>query len=180
MPARNFPSIELVRQALRYENGKLFWKERPVSHFKSEKACKRFNTYYPDTEACSLNFSRGECRYRTHLFGLNLYRQTIVWALHHGVWCIGLDHKNRNTLDDRISNLRIATRIQNGYNSGIYKNNTSGYKGVSWHKSKKMYGATITVDRKQIHLGYFATSVKAYAAYVKAAKKYHGKFFCSG
>lgn len=89
-----------------------------------------------------------------------------------------IDHKNRNPLDNRRSNLRICTNQQNVTNGGIPKNNTSGYKGVSFAKEKGRWRAYIKYNRKQIWLGYFDDPKKAARAYNQAARRYHGQFAC--
>jgi hypothetical protein len=87
------------------------------------------------------------------------------------------DHiETGQTLDNRRSNLRVATRTQNGTNTRRYACNTSGYKGVSWHIAHKKWKASIRVDKKLIHLGYFDTAEKAYAAYCEAARSFFGEF----
>ena len=78
-----------------------------------------------------------------------------------------IDHINRKPLDNRINNLRIADRTLNSVNSGMRKDNTSGYKGVCYHKSSNKWCAI----SQQNHLGSFDSAVdaaKAYNAYVKA------------
>jgi hypothetical protein len=62
-------------------------------------------------------------------------------------------------------NCRWTTITIQNRNQRIKKNNTSGYKGVSYHKSEKKYRARITVNRKRINLGYFKTAVEAGIAY---------------
>lgn len=86
-----------------------------------------------------------------------------------------VDHINRNRLDNRRSNLRICTRAENTYNSGIGKNNTTGFKGLVRTKSKK-WEARIIVKRKCISLGRYTTKEDAALAYNEAAIKYFGKF----
>ncbi len=89
-----------------------------------------------------------------------------------------IDHKDRNQLNDRIENLRIANFNQNGYNSGVMSSNTSGCKGVSWDKSRNKWKVAIRVNGTRFHLGYFLDLVEARAAYEKAALEYHGEFAC--
>jgi len=87
-----------------------------------------------------------------------------------------VDHINGDKLDNRKCNLRICTQAQNCCNSKKQKNNTSGYKGVCWHTTRKKWFSSIKYNKKNISLGYFNTPEEAYAAYCKAAKELHGEF----
>lgn len=86
------------------------------------------------------------------------------------------DHKDRNGLNNQRKNLRICTRSQNGMNKTKAKANTSGFKGVFWHKRDKTWRSQIKVDGKSTHLGYFKTKEDAYKAYCEACAHYHGEF----
>ena len=86
------------------------------------------------------------------------------------------DHIDGDTLNNRRSNLRICTHQQNMMNKCVSKVNKSGYKGVIYVKSRKMYKASITLNRKIIQLGYFYYIKQAAIAYNAAALKYHGEF----
>ena len=72
--------------------------------------------------------------------------------------------------------LREATRSENKCNSFMYKNNTSGYKGVYWQKSAQKWHARIWSNNKLEYLGLFDSPEEAYAAYCKAAEELHGEF----
>lgn len=87
-----------------------------------------------------------------------------------------IDHINGDTLDNRKENLRLATHAQNKHNRGKLKNNTSGIKGICWHKDRRKWHARIGIDGKRIHLGLFPTKELASQAYKDAAKKYHKQF----
>lgn len=99
---------------------------------------------------------------------------------------IQVDHIDGNGLNNQRSNLRICTRSQNIANSKLRKDNTTGYKGVSWFvgskhpngvwKSKPNWTARIGVNGKRITVGYFTTKEEAAKAYNEAALKYHGEF----
>jgi hypothetical protein len=127
MSIENYPPIEYVRQALRYEDGRLFWLVRPREHFVSNRAPNPWNGRYAGKDAgCTIQIPRSGPRCAVRIDGLLIYRYTIVWALHKNEWRLNLDHENRNSLDDHIENLRIATQKQNSGNSTISRRNTSG------------------------------------------------------
>lgn len=88
------------------------------------------------------------------------------------------DHIDRNKLNNRRSNLRVAAHSQNMCNRQT--RNKSGYRGVrpypSYKQSPTAWIAKIKVDGKQIYLGRFATAEEAHVAYCEAALLYHGEF----
>lgn len=87
-----------------------------------------------------------------------------------------VDHINLNSLDNQEKNLRWATYSQNLHNMKRRKNNTSGYKGVSYNKGKKRWRARIHIDGVEIVLGLFGNVKDAARAYDRTAKKLMGKF----
>lgn len=87
-----------------------------------------------------------------------------------------VDHINRISHDNRWENLRACNQSQNRGNTKLHKNNTSGYKGVSWFKRDKKWRAAITKNRKVHHLGYFTKKEDAARAYNKAALDFFGEF----
>lgn len=88
-----------------------------------------------------------------------------------------VDHIRPNsTLDNRMNNLRVATAAQNNANRGKNKNNTTGFKGVTWSPRRKKYQAQIFVNRKCLFLGRFETPQAAHQKYSEAAVKYFGEF----
>ena len=84
------------------------------------------------------------------------------------------DHKNRNGLDNRDSNLRTASRSENRANCGIYTRNKSGFKGV--RRQKNFWEAKIRKDGVVTVLGRFKNIEDAANAYIEAAQKIHGNF----
>lgn len=88
-----------------------------------------------------------------------------------------VDHINRNPLDNRKVNLRVATRSQNLQNRTSKKDAfTSNYKGVSWDKTRTKWRATIQLDKKSKTIGRFRTEKEAALAYNEKAKELHGEF----
>ena len=100
----------------------------------------------------------------------------IVWFYVHRKWPEQLDHINGDKLDNRIMNLREATKSQNHMNRSAQANCSSGYKGVSYHKSSGRWMARIGKDKKRIHLGYYPSPQDAANAYRVAALVEHGEF----
>ena len=86
------------------------------------------------------------------------------------------DHKDHDTLNNQCSNLRTATQSQNIMNTRIRSDNTSGIKGVSFHKSRGKYQVHIAVNGKIKHVGSFDTIEEAKHARSEAERKYYGEF----
>jgi hypothetical protein len=98
----------------------------------------------------------------------------LAWLYVHGEFPnTMLDHINMDKKDNRIANLRLATKSQNSQNTLKSAANTSGYKGVSWYDRSKKWRASIKLNQKFKHLGLFESKEDAYEAYKKAAKELH-------
>ena len=72
-----------------------------------------------------------------------------------------IDHKNGIKEDNRLSNLREASRSCNNQNQRVSSRNTSGYPGVYWHKTVKKWTASIRINSKNYHLGCHETPLDA-------------------
>jgi len=110
--------------------------------------------------------------YRAHI---------LAWFYMTGEWPSRfIDHKDTDKANNRWGNLRLATKSQNMANMPAPKHNTSGLKGAHRYKAGASYGkpwqSTISVDKKSISLGHFATAEEAHAAYVAAAQRLFGEF----
>ena len=96
----------------------------------------------------------------------------LAWLYVYGHWpSADIDHIDRCSTNNAVSNLRCATRKQNMENTGLQSNNTSGFKGVSWGKELCKWVAHIQHNRKQIHLGSFDTPEEASLACEAARDK---------
>lgn len=87
-----------------------------------------------------------------------------------------VDHINHDGLDNRRINIRLCTTSQNMQNSKLYKNNSTGLKGVRFHKRMKKYQASIRINGKAKHLGTFENPIDAAKVYNEAALKLFGEF----
>ena len=87
-----------------------------------------------------------------------------------------IDHRNLNKLDNRRSNLRIASLSQNNMNRPTQCNNKSGIKGVCWATRDNKWLAAIQFQGKKISIGYFNDKDKAAQAYAEKARELFGEF----
>jgi len=89
--------------------------------------------------------------------GRSYLSHRVIWLWHHGYMPEGdLDHINRIKSDNRIENLREASRQCNSRNTGNYKTNKSGVKGTHTHPSwGNVWQARITVNGRKCSLGNF-------------------------
>ena len=156
-----------AKESLDYDpdTGELTWKIRPAQRVNVGDKAGGLTVY-------------GYLQTRIKVNGVSkkIKNHKIAWFIVNGDVPEFLDHINCIRSDNRISNLRACTASDNAHNSRIPKNNTSGYKGVSWQEQRKKWQATIGLNNKYIHLGRFDSALEAHQAYCKAADKYHGEF----
>lgn len=183
MTKRSLPSVELLKQLFDYnpETGKLYWKARPDSMFEGRKypsshVANIWNGKFSGKEAGSPN---GTGHIRVNLPERRVVAHWIAWALHYGEWPPSdsdIDHRNLNGMDNRISNLRLATRSQNSHNKNAPSNNVSGVKGVSWHKRGGKWQVKFGLFGKQHYLGLFSDFDEAVMVRKKAVERLVGEF----
>lgn len=98
----------------------------------------------------------------------------LAWLYVHGRFPIGdIDHINGVRHDNRIVNLREATKAENGQNICKHRDNKSGFIGVSWHPATRKWRSRIRTNRKLKSLGLFDTPDAAYSAYLAAKAELH-------
>ncbi|ENG0769479.1 HNH endonuclease [Salmonella enterica subsp. enterica] len=102
-----------------------------------------------------------------------LVHRLIYW-LHTGDWPEFVDHKNGDHLDNRIENLREATKDENCRNVGVRANNTTGYAGVAKRGNK--YNIQIRIEGKKYEIyGYHSLEAAALARDI-LVKLFYGDF----
>jgi hypothetical protein len=155
---------ELLQELFYYKNGFLFNK------------VKRSSNAMPNTKAGTLPKNSD---YRRVSISNKIYLEhRIIWIYFNGPIPTELfiDHINQNKVDNNIENLRLCTRSENQYNRGKYKNNKSGYKGVSFNKALNKYSAQMRIKDVKKHIGYFETAELAKDAYDNMAKNIQKEF----
>ena len=110
---------------------------------------------------------------RVKINGKRYQAHKLVWMLHNSASPIcDIDHINRVRSDNRIENLRLATRAENCRNTKIRTNNNTGTTGVCFKKGKNKYEVNINVDKKQIFIGAYSSKEAAVSARREAELKY--------
>jgi hypothetical protein len=150
---------DYVKQLFEYRNGELYWKTGQRTSVLGKKAGTLKNKYY----SVQIN---GKI-YRNH---------RIIFLMHHGFFPVQVDHINGDTLNNCIENLRAATTFGNNQNRKKSSNNTSGHKGVVWHKGKKKWQVQMSVNNKYKCFGSFDNLELADLVAQEVRDKYHGKF----
>lgn len=101
----------------------------------------------------------------------------LAWLIMMDKWPeFEIDHRDTNRSNNRWKNLRCATQSQNLCNRRRQKNNTSGFKGVSWDKINKNWQANIHLNGRLVHLGRLDSPKEAHTVYCKKALQFRGEF----
>lgn len=156
---------ELVKQLFDYHpDGYLMWKIKPKNQ-----------TIEIGDRAGYIEYTKTKPRYRVTVNNSAYLVSRIIFLYHKGYLPPEVDHEDRNPLNDKIENLRAATRAQNMGNTRSRKNSTSKYLGV-YLKCGKLWCAQIRAQGKQRYLGSHKTEELAALAYNREAVRFHGEF----
>lgn len=164
---------ECIKEILSYnpDTGVFTWKRRPLSHFKTDQAFKRWNTLYSCNIAGCLD---GYGYPRITINNKDYKSHRLAWLYVYGEWPKNqIDHINQNKLDNRIINLRDVTDNENKKNMPIMSSNKSGAAGVHKRKANNKWQAYINCEGKRINLGSFDSFEQARAVRLDAEIK-HG------
>lgn len=140
-----------------YELGKLYYKPRGVSWW---------DTRYSGKE-CFTNLSHGYLV--GTIYKVKLLKHRVLWCMRYGYWPEEIDHINGDKSDNRITNLREASRVINQRNYPKISTNTSGKTGVHFRKKEGLWVAYIGNGFGNETLGYFKS--KEDAIKVREAKE---------
>ena len=148
-------------------------------------------TYDSDTGIFYFNSTRGgnhkgDVAGSLHSLGyIFLMLDRVTYTAHRLAWfyCFEewpekfIDHIDRNKSNNKLDNLREASREENGLNTSIRKDNKTGYKGVSFNKSRNTYIARMTVKGIKMYLGAFKTAKEAAEVIENKSRELHGEFY---
>ncbi len=147
---------EMFNCLFQYDDGKIYWKNNLWKH----KIGKEAGYISESTRCCSVYFDT-----------YHLVRSRIIYEMHFGHIFENLEiiHNDNNKFNDKIENLSLGNHNLLMLSSEKPRvNNTSGFRGVSWHKVSKKWQTSITKDQKLIYLGLYHDKSTAIAVYNKA------------
>lgn len=156
-----------LRELLHYDpdTGVVTWKVRPSP------------IAGPGDRAGSvLNNPKSKKQYRRiQVAGRIFFEHRLIWALHYGEWPdegMDIDHLNGDGLDNRIINLRLASRSMNRQNlRRAHRDSKTGFLGVTLSRGR--FHAHIKIDGRLRYIGSFETPELAHTAYVEAKRVAH-------
>jgi hypothetical protein len=108
--------------------------------------------------------------------GKRMQAHRVIFAIHHGFLPEQIDHINGDKADNKIENLRAATNAQNHWNTGLRSTNTSGVKGVHWHKSSGKWAAVCRAEGRYHNIGLFDDIADAARSVESFRLAHHGAF----
>jgi hypothetical protein len=159
---RPLPPLPELQDLFEYIDGNLVRKKTTAPNAKKDQIAGTNSNGY-----VLININR--VFYRAH---------RIIWYLHTHTDPLGydIDHIDGNPLNNRIENLRLCPHSDNCKNSKISKRNTSGFKGVHFHRQSGRWRARIRCNGKHLHIGMFDTAEEAHEAYVRESVRLQGNY----
>lgn len=146
------PSLKILNECFDYQaNGLLVWKERPLSHFKNAHCANSTNARCKGKNAGS---RRGLEYLYVYIFGSPYSVHRVIAKMHGFDISNDIDHIDGDKINNRIENLRPASRTQNSMNRIKNATNRTGIKGLSIVTNKqgrKYFHCEITANKKRNH-----------------------------
>ena len=159
----NMITQEIVKHYFELKDDCLYWKN--VVHLNQSKLIGQKAGFIHSTGYRHITF-----------MGKQHKAHRLIWLYVYGYLPKEIDHINGDRQDNRLENLREVTRSQNQLNKSLAKNNTSGTKGVSWHKKSKSWTVRLSVNKQSKNIGYFKDLELAELVAIEARNKYHGNY----
>jgi hypothetical protein len=144
-----------------YKDGSLYWKKNTTSRNTIGKLAGALD-------------SKGYKQIRFD--GKLTHEHRLIFFMFHGYCPECVDHIDGNKLNNRITNLREASSAENQYNTKIRTDNTSGVKGLNFHKDSNMWYVRVQKDGVRYDGGLFKNKDEAMAKAESLREKLHGEF----
>jgi hypothetical protein len=151
---------EFLHELFEYCDGEMYWKNHKYKKLNGKKVGCLYNTNYIYVKIKNKHYS--------------LHR--LIFLYHYGFLPKNVDHIDCNKSNNKIENLREATRSQNQFNRQLQKNNTSGIKNVSWCKNSNKWKVQLRINNKKKSIGCYHDIKLAELVAIEARNKYHGEF----
>ena len=168
---------KLIRQLLDYDpdTGIFIWRKRPTNMFLAGKQTAEHNaaTWNGKWAGKPAGVIKKEGYIKISIYAKAYRAHRLAWFYYYGVWPKKeIDHINGVRDDNRIANLREATRSENNQNK-VKTKGSSRFIGVSWDKNRLKWIAKIKLNKRTYTLGRFDSEINAYDAYLRAKAKLH-------
>ena len=153
---------DLLLEIFDYKDGKLLWKVAKGTRtdlLGKEAGNKREDGYV-----------RVKVNNRLHM------AHRLVFLMMNGYLPKEIDHIDGDRSNNKIENLRDVTKSENAQNRKMPINNTSGIKGVCWHKAVNKWYVQLQVNKKMKYFGIYDNLELAQLVAIEARDKYHGKY----
>lgn len=173
---------EYLKEAFDYDEGTgiITWKHRPPHHFVDERTMNKWNTRYANKLAgykSKVYKSDNEYYWRMSLDNHPYDCHSLIWVWLYGTYASLIDHYDGNSLNNSKINLRETTTAKNIRKGKTQRNNTSGYKGVSYRNDTLKWAVRLKVNGKYKSLGSYDDIVYASRVYSTAVLILEGEVF---
>ncbi|QIG65918.1 HNH endonuclease [Ochrobactrum phage vB_OspM_OC] len=165
---------EILKEFIDYnpETGICKWKPRDVKWFSagntsSEANCSAWNKKFAGKKISTVN---GSGYITVKIFDKRYICHRLIWFLVTGEWPDVIDHINGIRTDNRWSNLRNVSGLENNKNMKTFSNNTSGHRGIS--KSRNKWKVEISSDGVKHYLGVYTNFDEAVQVRLNAEKQF--------
>jgi hypothetical protein len=177
------PTIQYLKECfdVDFSAGTLTWKCRPESHFSSAGMQRNTNTQFAGKPALAAKKGNRVWVYCVGVIAQKRYtRSSVIFAMAHGYWPVGVDHIDHNTQNDALVNLREATTQENSKNQKTFRGRALlGIHHRKDRKGTKTWSVSVGENGKVKHVGYFYSWCEAFNARINAEMK-HGFHPCHG
>ena len=153
-------SHDYVLSAFDYQNGNLIRKTGRVNEIGQIAGC--------------VHKGKGYIHVKIKAKAFKAHR--LVFLYHHGYLPECVDHIDGDKTNNKIENLRAATKEENCHNQKIRSTNKSGYKGVKWVEHCKKWQVEVCKNYKQLRFGMYEDLELAGLVAIEATELIHGRF----